>query len=165
VSAPLAEAGYARVIDAGRLSSSQRYTSQGNTTLWPHHLRLRHHLPLPSQYPSHPSNVVEWSSHTFCTYAICRATLPAQEGLHDIGTHFTHLPLEPLPDSLKRKRKGSAKEPERKSSAVVFTGREEWMDGYVDKGRDEGTEPFRGMLDQRYFVLAKYYEGTEGALQ
>ena len=53
------------------------------------------------------------------------ATLPAQEGLYDIGTHFTHLPLEPLPDSLKRKRKGNAKEPERKSSAVVFPGREE----------------------------------------
>jgi hypothetical protein len=90
--------------------------------------------------PVSPSNVVEWSSHTFCTYTICRATLPAREGLHDIGMHFTHLPLEPLPDSLKRKRKGSAKEPERKSSAVVFTGREEWMDGYVDEGEDEGTE-------------------------
>jgi hypothetical protein len=45
-----------------------------------------------------------------------------------------------LPDSLKRKRKGSAKEPERKSSVVVFTGREGWMDGYVDEGGDEGTE-------------------------
>ena len=86
------------------------------------------------------SNVVKWSSHTFCTYAICRAAIPAREGFHDIGTHFTRLPLEPLPDSLKRKRKGSAKEPGRKSSAVVFTGREEWMDGYVDEGEDEGTE-------------------------
>jgi hypothetical protein len=100
--------------------------------------------PSPTSSPITPSvsssNVVEWSSHIFCTYAICRATLPAREGLHDIGTHFTHLPLEPLPDSLKRKRKGSAKEPERKSSAVVFTGREEWMDGYVDEDGDEGTE-------------------------
>jgi hypothetical protein len=92
------------------------------------------------------SNVVEWSSHTFCTYTICRATLLAREGFHDIGAHFTHLPLEPLPDSLKRKRKGSTKEPERKSSAVVFTGREEWMDGYVDEGGDEGMEVDNEMM-------------------
>jgi hypothetical protein len=53
-----------------------------------------------------------------------------------------------LPDSLKRKRKSSAKEPERKSSVVVFTGREEWMDGYVDEGGDEGMERLTLILSE-----------------
>ena len=72
-----------------------------------------------------PSQIVEWSSHTFCTYTICRASLPAREGLHDIAEHFTYLPLEPLPESVKRK--AVVKVPERKSSAVIWTGRDEWM--------------------------------------
>jgi hypothetical protein len=85
------------------------------------------------------SSLVEWSSHTFCTYTICRASLPARAGLHDIDTHFTHLPLRAMPAKARARARAKAKaEPERKSSAVVFTGREEWMDGYADA--DQGEE-------------------------
>jgi hypothetical protein len=36
-----------------------------------------------------------------------------------------------------RARARSKAEPERKSSAVIFTGREEWMDGYADEDQEE----------------------------
>jgi len=87
----------------------------------------------PEPSPTSSFELVRWSDHTFCTYTICRATLPAREGLHDIATHFTDLPLKAVrPETRRKSRAGAKKEPERKSSAVVFTGRDEWMDGYVD---------------------------------
>ena len=42
-------------------------------------------------------DMVDWEHHTFCSYSICRASLPAVEGLHDVPCHFTHLPLPPSP--------------------------------------------------------------------
>jgi hypothetical protein len=87
----------------------------------------------PSSTSSTPSSgFVRWSAHTFCTYTICRATLPVREGFHDIATHFTDLPLKAVRPATRRKSKARTKEPERKSSAIVFTGRDEWMDGYAD---------------------------------
>ena len=84
--------------------------------------------------PTLPSTIVEWSSHTFCTYTICRASLPARESFHDITTHFTHLPLGPLGGSVKRK--GGPRAPERKSSTGILTGRDEWMEE-GENGDDE----------------------------
>ena len=97
-----------------------------------------------------PSNVVGWSSHTFCTYTICRASLPAREGVHDIANHFTHLPLGPLPESVKRKT--VVKVPERKSSAVVWTGRDEWM-GAEEEDEEEGEE--EGKVDDELIGMQR----------